>query len=67
VTARFAWQRKHGKWLVLPGWMQDGGVERIPYAGSGDLLAYARANAQILLPPERTQVIPGESVDVIEL
>jgi molybdopterin molybdotransferase len=67
VTARFAWQRKHGKWLVLPGWMQDGGVERIPYAGSGDLLAYARANAQILLPPERAQVIPGETVDVIEL
>ena len=67
VPAAFAWERRHSKWLLLPGRRGAGGVERVEYAGSGDLTAYARADCQIVLPPERSRVSPGEAVDVWDL
>jgi molybdopterin molybdotransferase len=66
MAAHFDWERRHAKWLVLPGrrvaGMDGGRVETVPYAGSGDLLAYARADCQIVLPPDRAQVRPGQAV-----
>jgi molybdopterin molybdotransferase len=114
MDARFDWDRRHSKWLLLPGRRvtdadrsgaarlrasnagsggatrsrEEGGrraldsggsgsghplhplptgggaawVETVPYAGSGDLLAYARADCQIVLPPERERVREGERV-----
>jgi len=66
AQARFAWERRSPKCIVLPGRLADGGaaVERVPYAGSGDLLAYARADCQIILPPEVAGVLPGDSVRI---
>lgn len=66
ARARFAWRRHHAKWVFLPGrTREDGdGVERVPYAGSGDLLAWARADCQIVLPPEVSEVAPGDDVIV---
>jgi molybdopterin molybdotransferase len=67
MPARFTWERRHAKWLVLPGCTDEGGVDRVPYQGSGDLLAYARADCQILLPPDRERVEVGQTVEVIYL
>ena len=67
LPARFTWERRHTKWLVLPGVTHAGTVDRVPYQGSGDLLAYARADCQILLPPDRSRVEPGQTVEVIYL
>jgi molybdopterin molybdotransferase len=64
LPARFAWQRRHAKLLVLPGRRTPGGVDRVPYAGSGDLLAYARADCQIVLGPDVERVEPGDAVSV---
>jgi molybdopterin molybdotransferase len=62
LQAEFAWQRTHSRWLFVPGRRTATGVERVPYAGSGDLLAFARADGQIVLPPERARVVAGEPV-----
>jgi molybdopterin molybdotransferase len=64
--ARFAWERRAaGKCIFLPGLQTAGdGVERVPYAGSGDVLAYARADCQIVLPPALERVRPGDPVAV---
>jgi molybdopterin molybdotransferase len=64
ARARFAWQRRHSKWLVLPGRQSPAGVERVEYGGSGDLSAYARANCQIVLAPEVDHLEPGDAVAV---
>jgi molybdopterin molybdotransferase len=66
ALARFNWERRSPKWILLPGRRVAGGaeVERVPYTGSGDLLAYARADCQIVLPPTLKTVSPGTPVDV---
>jgi len=66
ASARFSWQRSNPRWLLLPGRRVEGGagVERVPYAGSGDLMAYARADCQIVLPGDVQRVAPGEAVTV---
>lgn len=66
-AAGFAWERRHAKWLLLPGRRAAGRVERVEYTGSGDLTAYAHADCQIVLPPGRTQVVPGDAVDTWDL
>ncbi len=63
LRARFSWVRRNPKCLVLPG-RRDDGVERVPYAGSGDLLAYARADCQIVLNRGIDRVEPGDMVPV---
>ena len=62
--AGFSWERRHAKWLFLPGVRipSGGRVALAPYAGSGDLLAYAQADCQVVLPPDRKRVEPGEPV-----
>jgi molybdenum cofactor synthesis domain-containing protein len=60
--ARFTWQRRNPKWVILPGRSFPDGVRPVPYGGSGDLLAYARADCQIVLPPEVEAVRPGDPV-----
>jgi len=62
--ARFSWVRRNPKCLVLPGRRDEDGVERVPYAGSGDLLAYARADCQIVLNRGIDRVEPGDMVPV---
>jgi molybdopterin molybdotransferase len=66
AAARFEWHRRNPKWAVLPGKLAAGGaeVERVPYAGSGDLLAYARADCQIVLPLGLDVVTSGSLVPV---
>ncbi len=64
ARAGFAWQRRHSKWLLLPGRQSPSGVDRVQYAGSGDLLAYAGANCQIVLRPEIDHLAPGDFVPV---
>jgi molybdopterin biosynthesis enzyme len=56
--------RRNPKCLVLPGRRDEDGVERVPYAGSGDLLAYARADCQIVLNRGIDHVEPGDMVPV---
>ncbi|UCE02406.1 MAG: molybdopterin molybdotransferase MoeA [Candidatus Latescibacterota bacterium] len=70
ALARFDWERRSPKkWILLPGRRVAGGaeVERVPYSGSGDLLAYAQADCQIVLPPTLETVSPGTPVDVWSL
>lgn len=64
--ARFAWERRNPKCVVLPGRRVDAGtgVERLAYRGSGDLLAYADADCQIVLPAVIDRVQPGDLVPV---
>ena len=64
--ARFSWERRNPKCLVLPGRLADAGasVERVAYRGSGDLLAYADADCQIVLPEAITHLQPGDWVPV---
>ena len=66
ATARFEWRRTHAKWVVLPGRRVEAGsgVDRVPYRGSGDLLAYARADCQIVLPRDTAAVAPGDPVSI---
>jgi len=64
AAARFAWRRRGPKCILLPGRIADAGaaVERVPYTGSGDLMAYARADCQIVLPCTQESVQPGDPV-----
>jgi molybdopterin molybdotransferase len=61
--ADFSWQRRNPKWLLFPGVRQDARVTRASYSGSGDLLAFAAADGQIVLPPEVASVAPGDRID----
>jgi molybdopterin molybdotransferase len=64
--AQFDWQRRNPKCLILPGARDASGqqVELVPYRGSGDLLAYARADCQIVLHAGIDRVAPGQPVPV---
>lgn len=62
VPACFTWERTHRRWLFLPGRQTGRGIERVPYAGSGDLLSLARADGQIVLAPDLDRVTSGEAV-----
>ena len=66
LAAAFSWERKRAKWLLLPGARRagDGAVELCPYAGSGDLLAYARADCQVVLRSGIDRVREGDWVPI---
>jgi molybdopterin molybdotransferase len=66
AAARFEWEQRAPKCVLIPGRVRDAGasVERVPYSGSGDLMAYARANCQIVLTRSVTRVRPGDPVQV---
>lgn len=50
---------------VLEGGLDDPQVDAVPWQGSGDLLASARANCYLVVPPDRDQIPAGEMVTVL--
>lgn len=60
---------KIGLTRFLPGIMQGGlydpEVELVPWQGSGDILAAARANCYVIIPPDRESIPAGEMVSIL--
>ncbi len=50
---------------ILSGEFEQSEVARIPWQGSGDVAATARANCYIVIPPDRERISPGEFVAVM--
>jgi molybdopterin molybdotransferase len=50
---------------MLGGEVFEPEVEAIPWQGSGDLLASARANCYLVIPPDRDSIAAGEMVSVV--
>src|SRR5215510_5765569 len=50
---------------VVRGGLYDPEVELVPWQGSGDLLAAARANCYIVVPPDRDSIAVGEMVSIL--
>jgi molybdopterin molybdotransferase len=50
---------------VLSGKYEQSQVELVPWQGSGDMAARARANCYIVIPPDREQIPAGEWVAVM--
>ena len=50
---------------ILQGTLDDPHVEAVPWQGSGDLLASARANCYLVVPPDRDHIPAGEMVTVL--
>ncbi len=49
----------------LEGGLEDPEVELVPWQGSGDMLAAARANCYLVVPPDREKLANGEMVTVV--
>ena len=49
----------------LDGGLDDPEVEVVPWQGSGDMLAAARANCYLVVPPDREKLAEGEMVTVM--
>lgn len=49
----------------LDGGLDDPEVELVPWQGSGDMLAAARANCYLVVPPDREKLAKGEMVTVV--
>jgi molybdopterin molybdotransferase len=52
---------------MLDGGLYDPEVEVVPWQGSGDMLAAARANCYLVVPPDREKLAKGEMVTVVML
>ena len=50
---------------ILRGDLQDPEVEVVPWQGSGDILASARANCYAVVPPDRDRIAAGEMISVL--
>jgi molybdopterin molybdotransferase len=50
---------------ILEGGLHDPHVAAIPWQGSGDVLASARANCYLVIPPDRETIAAGEMVTVM--
>jgi molybdopterin molybdotransferase len=50
---------------TLDGELYDPGVKVVPWQGSGDMLAAARANCYLVVPPDREKLARGEMVTVV--
>jgi molybdopterin molybdotransferase len=50
---------------ILSGEFDQSEVELVPWQGSGDIAATARANCYIVVPPERDQIQAGEYVPIL--
>jgi molybdopterin molybdotransferase len=50
---------------MLDGGLHDPEVEVVPWQGSGDMLAAARANCYLVVPPDREKLAKGEMVTVV--
>ena len=49
----------------LDGALEDPEVEVVPWQGSGDMLAAARAKCYLVVPPDREKLAKGEMVTVV--
>ena len=49
----------------LDGGLDDPEVEVVPWQGSGDMLAAAKANCYLVVPPDREKLAKGEMVMVV--
>jgi molybdopterin molybdotransferase len=49
----------------LDGGLDDPEVEVVPWQGSGDMLAAAKANCYLVVPPDREKLAKGEMVTVV--
>jgi molybdopterin molybdotransferase len=63
------WKTKTGLTRFLPailegGW-EDPEVEVVPWQGSGDVLASAKANCYLVVPPDRDALAAGEIVSIM--
>ncbi|HEU4414974.1 MAG TPA: gephyrin-like molybdotransferase Glp [Candidatus Angelobacter sp.] len=60
---------KTGLTRFLPAWLEGGledpEVDIVPWQGSGDMLAAARANCYLVVPPDREKLAKGEMVTVV--
>jgi molybdopterin molybdotransferase len=50
---------------LLGGGLYDPEVELVPWQGSGDISAAARANCYIVVPPEREFIGAGETISIL--
>ena len=50
---------------LITGGLYDPEVEVIPWQGSGDMLASAKANCYLVVPPDRETIAEGETVSVL--
>ncbi len=50
---------------ILSGEFEQSEVALVPWQGSGDVAATARANCYIVIPPDRERISPGEFVAVM--
>lgn len=50
---------------IVRGGLHDPEVEVIPWQGSGDILAAARANCYAVVPPDRDHMAAGETITVL--
>jgi molybdopterin molybdotransferase len=50
---------------MLDGGLYDSEVEVVQWQGSGDMLAAARANCYLVVPPDREKLAKGEMVTVV--
>lgn len=50
---------------LITGALDDPEVEVVPWQGSGDMLAAARANCYLVVPPDREKLAKGEMVTVV--
>jgi molybdopterin molybdotransferase len=50
---------------IVSGGLYDPEVEVVPWQGSGDMLAAARANCYLVVPPDRDKLAKGEMVTVV--
>jgi molybdopterin molybdotransferase len=50
---------------ILSGECEDSQVELVPWQGSGDIAATARANCYIVIPPDRELIPAGEFVPIM--
>jgi len=63
------WKTKTGLTRFLPaileGGVEDPEVDVVPWQGSGDLLASAKANCYLVVPPDREVMAAGEMVSIL--
>lgn len=50
---------------TLEGGLENPEVDIVPWQGSGDMLAAARANCYLVVPPDREKLAKGEMVTVV--
>jgi molybdopterin molybdotransferase len=51
---------------ILSGEYENSRAELVPWQGSGDIAARARANCYIVVPPDREHILAGEWVAVLQ-